>query len=165
MTARRRLLLGAIALVALVVVPLGGIAYAYWTRTGSGTGSGQNGTTVAISLTPGTPTAALYPGGSTSVVLMATNTNTSPVRIDALQLDVARGTGGFAVDAGHSGCSVAALSFTTQNNGGNGWTVPARVGVTNGTLPITLTATSLAMSTTALSACQGATFTVYLVAA
>jgi hypothetical protein len=163
MNARRRILLGAIAVVALVVVPLGGIAYAYWTRTGTGTGSGQNGTTVAISLSPGTPTAALYPGGSTSVVLTATNTNTSPVRIGALQLDVARGTGGFAVDAGHSGCSVAALSFTTQNNGGNGWTVPARVGVTNGTLPITLT-TSLAMSTTALASCQGATFTVYLVA-
>lgn len=162
MTTRRRLLLGAIAVVALVVVPLGGIAYAYWTRTGSGAGSGQSGTAVAISLSPGTPTAALYPGGSTSVVLTATNTNTSPVRIDALQLEVASGTGGFAVDAGHSGCSVAALSFATQNNAGNGWTVPARVGVTNGTLPITLT-TSLSMSTTALSACQGATFTVYLV--
>ena len=163
MNARRRLLLGAIAVVALVVVPLGGIAYAYWTRTGTGTGSGQNGTTVAISLSPGTPTAALYPGGSTSVVLTATNTNTSSVRVDALQLDVARGTGGFAVDAAHSGCSVAALSYATQNNGGNGWTVPARVGVVDGTLPITLT-TSLTMSTTALTACQGATFTVYLVA-
>ena len=164
MNARRRLLLGAIAVVALVVVPLGGIAYAYWTKTGTGVWSGQNGTTVAISLSPGTPTAALYPGGSTSVVLTATNTNTSPVRIDALQLDVARGTGGFAVDAGHSGCSVAALSFTTQNNGGNGWTVPARVGAVDGTLPVTLTS-SLGMSTSAANACQGATFTVYLVAA
>ncbi len=164
MTGRRRLILGALAVVALVVVPLGGIAYAYWTKSGTGAGTGQNGTIVAISLSPGTPTAALYPGGSTSVVLTATNTNTSPVRIGALQLDTARGTNGFAVDAGHSGCSVAALSYTTQNNGGSGWTIPARVGAVNGTLAITLTS-SLAMSTSAANACQGATFTVYLVAA
>jgi hypothetical protein len=165
MNGRRRLIVfGAIAAVVLVVVPLGGAAYAYWTRNGTGTGSGTNSTAVAITLSPGTPTAALYPGGSTSVVLTATNTNTSSVRIGSLQLDTARGTGGFAVDGGHSGCSLAALSYTTQTNGGSGWNVPAKVGAVDGTLAITLTS-SLAMSTSAANACQGATFTVYLVAA
>jgi hypothetical protein len=163
MNGRRRLIVLAVAVVALVVVPLGGIAYAYWTKTGAGAGNGSNATAVAITLSPGTPTAALYPGGLTSVVLTATNTNTSAVRIGSLALDTARGTGGFAVDAGHSGCSVAALSYTTQTNGGNGWDVPAKVGAVDGTLAITL-ASSLAMSTSAANACQGATFTVYLVA-
>ena len=42
--------------------------------------------------------------------------------------------GGFAVDAGHSGCTLGTLSYTTQTNGGSGWNVPAKVGAVNGTL-------------------------------
>jgi hypothetical protein len=60
------------------------------------------------------------------------------------------------VDAAHPGCVVSTLSFTTQTNGGAGWTVPG-----NGSLPLTL-ASALSMSTSAANACQGATFTVYL---
>jgi hypothetical protein len=161
-TGRRRLALLAVLLVALGI-PVGGIAWSYWSAGGNGAGSGANGTLAAISLSPGSPTAALYPGGSTNVVLTATNSNTSIVKIGSLLLDTGQGTGGFAVDGSHSACSVAALGFTTQNNGGTGWSVPARVGVTNGTLSITLT-NALTMSASAASACQGATFTVYLVA-
>jgi len=161
-TGRRRLVLLAVLLVALGI-PVGGIAWSYWSAGGSGTGTGANGTLAAVSLSAGSPTAALYPGGSTNVVATATNSNPSAVRIGSLLLDTSQGTGGFAVDAGHSGCSVAALSYTTQSNGGAGWSVPARVGITNGTLAITLT-NALTMSASAASACQGATFTVYLVA-
>lgn len=78
-------------------------------------------------------------------------------------LDTSQGTGGLAVDTSHSGCGLATLSFTTQTNGGVGWTIPAKVGAVDGTLPITL-ANALAMSTSAANACQGASFTVYLVA-
>ena len=67
------------------------------------------------------------------------------------------------MDGGHSGCSVATLSYTTQTNGGAGWTVPARVGIVDGTLAITLS-NALSMGAGAASACQGATFTVYLAA-
>ncbi|WP_309710173.1 hypothetical protein [Pseudolysinimonas sp.] len=163
MTRRRRLaILGASAVFALVVVPVGGIALAYWGGTGGGTGTSATGDVVPVSLSGGTPPANLRPGATAHVVLTATNTNDSPVRIDSLSLDTASGTGGFAVDAGHSGCSVAVLSFTTQNNGGSGWTIPARVGVVNGTLGITLP-NAIGMSTSAANACQGATFTVYLV--
>lgn len=162
MSARRRLaLLG--ALLILLGLPVGGIAWSYWSAGGSGSGSGANGTLLALSLSPGSPTAGLYPGGSTNVVTTATNSNASAVRIGSLLLDTSQGTGGFAVDAGHSGCSVAALGYTTQSNGGAGWSVPARVGITNGTLAITLS-NALTMSASAASACQGATFTVYLVA-
>lgn len=164
MNRRRRLaILGTAAVLALVVVPVGGIAVAYWGGTGGGTGTSSTGTVVAVSLTAGTPTAGLRPGGTADIVLTASNPNTSPVRISSLALDTTRGTGGFAVDAGHSGCSVAALSYTTQTNGGSGWTIPARVGLVNGTLGVTLT-NALGMSSAAANACQGATFTVYLVA-
>ena len=64
------------------------------------------------------------------------------------------------MDGGHAGCGVAALSFTTQTNGGAGWTVPGSGRPSS----ITLT-NALSMATGAANACQGATFTVYLQAA
>lgn len=152
-----------IAALAILAIPAGGLAYAYWSGTGGGAGTGATATTVALTLSPGTPSAALYPGGQANVVLTATNTNDSIVHITSLSLNTAQGTGGFAVDGGHSGCSVAALSLTTQTNGSTGWDVPARVGVVNGTLNITMT-NAIAMTAAAADACQGATFTVYLVA-
>lgn len=150
---------------AAVVVTVGGagVAYAYWTAGGSGVAAGGTGTTVPITLTTATPTAALAPGGKSSVVLTATNSNLASVQVNSFTLDTTQGTGGFAVDAAHSGCSVSALSFTTQTNGTTGWTVPGKVGSTNGTLSVTLS-NALAMSTAASNACQGATFTVYLAA-
>ncbi|MEO7720347.1 MAG: hypothetical protein ABIS08_00360 [Pseudolysinimonas sp.] len=156
-------LMGLIALITVLTLGIGGAAYGYWRATGAGTGTGSTGTTVAVTLGPGTPSSSLYPGGQASVVLTVTNTNDSNVHISTLSLNTAQGTGGFSVDAGHAGCSVAALTFSTQSNGGAGWSVPARVGAVNGTLAITLT-NALAMSTSAADACQGATFTVYLAA-
>lgn len=158
---RKPLLL--VALLAALAIPAGGVAYAYWTAAGVGSGAGNTATTVAITLSPGTPTSTLYPGGQTGVVLTATNPNLSEVRITSLSLNTSQGTGGFSVDAGHAGCSVATLGFTTQTNGGNGWTLPARVGVVNGSLPITLS-NALTMGVAAANACQGATFTIYLAA-
>lgn len=164
MIRRHRLaILGLSAVVALVVLPVGGIAVAYWGGTGGGTGTSSTGDVVPVALTVGTPPANLRPGATSHVVLTATNANGSPVRISTLSLDTTQGTGGFAVDAGHIGCNVGALSFIPQTNGGTGWTVPARVGLVNGTLDITLN-NAIEMSASAANACQGATFTVYLVA-
>ncbi len=146
-----------------LAVGLGGIANAYWRGSGSGTGSGTTGTTVAVSVSPGTPSASLYPGGQANVVLTVSNPNASPVFIGSLMLATGQGTGGFAVDAGHSACAVATLSFTAQTNGGAGWTVPAKVGAVNGALPVTLT-NALAMGVGAANACQGANTTVYVTA-
>ena len=149
------------SLLVVLAVLLGGLAYGYWSATGSGTGSGATGTTLAVTLGPGTPAAALYPGGQANVVLAASNPNAFPVHIGSLGLDTGQGTGGFAVDAGHSGCALSTLSFTAQTNGGAGWSVPANAGVVGGTLPVTLPG-ALAMSVGAVNACQGASFTVYL---
>jgi len=153
----------ALLLAVMSLSALAGIAAAVWSAVGSGSGSGGTGTTVAVTLSPGAPTAALYPGGQTNVVLTITNSNTAPVRIGSLASDTARGSSGFSVDAGHPGCVPSTLAFTTQTNGTTGWTVPAKAGSVNGTLAVTLTS-ALAMSLGALNACQGATFTVYLIA-
>jgi hypothetical protein len=162
-----RKLLGTIAMiVAIVIVMVGGagVAYAYWSAGGAGTGFGANGTTTPLTLSSGTPTGTLLPGGSTNVILTMTNPNTARVKISSLALDTTQGTSGFSVDSGHSACTLSTLSFVTQTNAGAGWTVPGKVGTVNGTLGVTLT-NSLSMSAAAANACQGATFTVYLLGA
>ena len=133
-----------------------GAAYGYLRGTGSGSSSASSATVSAMSLSPATPTAQLYPGGQADVVLTVTNTNAARIKIGSLALDTSQGTSGFAVDGGHSGCGLGQLSLSTQTNGGSGWTVNA-----NATLSVTLT-NALSMGTAAANACQGASFTVYL---
>jgi len=153
-----------VAAASVAALGLASGAVAYWTGAGSGTATATAATvTQPLTLSPATPDAQLYPGGLASVALTATNPNPVNLRIASLSLDTGQGTGGFAVDGSHPGCGLGALSFTTQNNGGNGWVVPRRVGAVNGELSITLS-NSLAMAATAANACQGATFTVYLIA-
>ena len=97
------------------------------------------------------------------MTLTVSNPNLSSVTVPSLSLDTTRGSGGYTVDAAHSTCTFAALTYTSQDNGGAGWAVPARVGSTNGTLAITLPS-ALSMGTDSPSSCQGATFTLYLTA-
>jgi len=160
-TPRRLLRAGIVVL--LVGVVGAGVASAYWTASGGGAGSATTRTAVAVTLSLGTPTASLYPGGQANVVLSVSNPNAASVFVASLALDVSGGTGGLAVDTGHSGCALATLSFTTQTNAGAGWTVPAESGGVDGTLPVTLT-NALSMDVSAANACQGASFTVYLAA-
>lgn len=147
--------------VSLCVAASGGAAYAFWKAGGSGTGAAGTGTTTGLTLSTGTAASGLYPGTSRTVLVAATNPNRSAIVVPSLVLDTGQGSGGFAVDAGHSACTLTALSFAPQTNGGIGWTVPAKVGSTNGSLAISLPS-GLAMSADAANACQGATFTAYL---
>jgi hypothetical protein len=153
-TARARITL----VVCLVLLVLGGAALAYWKVSGGGSATATTGTTVNLTLSPGTPTAQLYPGGSAGVVLTITNPNVGPVRVGSIALDTAQGSSGFAVDGAHSACGLGALSYATQTNDGSGWTLAG-----GGSVPITL-ANALSMTSSAANACQGATFTVYLTA-
>ena len=156
-----RTLLGIVLAVPAVV--LCDVAAAYWSGSGIGTGTGETGSSAAVTLSAGAPAAAPHPGGQSDVTLTVSNPNESPVQIGSFSLDTSQGTDGFAVDAGHAGCAVATLTFTTQTNSGTGWTVPAKIDEVNGTLPITLP-DALAMGGGAADACQSATFTVYLAA-
>lgn len=140
---------------------LAAAAVAYWTSAGAGAGSGTTETPLAIVLSAGTPSGELYPGGSADVAVLATNPNPFSLRLGSLSLDTSRGSAGFAVDVGHASCDLGALSFTAQNNGGAGWTIPPRVGAVNGSIALDLTA-AVAMDTSAVDACQGASFVVHL---
>jgi ferric-dicitrate binding protein FerR (iron transport regulator) len=157
---RNRLAVGAIV---VAVVCAGGVALAYWTASGIGSGAATTGSAAAVTLNPGSPDLDLYPGGQADVTLAVSNPNTTALIIGSLVLDPTQGTGGFAVDAGHSSCDVSTLSFTTQTNAGAGWQVPAKIGTTNGVLAVDLP-NALAMTLDASNACQGAQFSVYLVA-
>lgn len=134
-------------------------ALGYWTSTGSGSASASVSNPDPVTLAPGSPTGLLYPGTLADVAVEITNPNPFPVNVPSLVLDTGRGSGGFAVDGGLSGCGVSALSYTTQDNGGLGWTVPAA-----GTPPeLSLDlADAIGLATGAATECQGATFTIYL---
>jgi hypothetical protein len=149
---------------AAILVVLVAVALAYWTGAGSGAGTTTLDNPQALTLSPGTPSTNVSPGASAAVATVASNPNLYTVHITSISLDTAQGTGGFAVDGGHSGCVLSTLGFTTQTNGGSGWTVPAKVGSTNGSLSIQMTS-ALTMSAGAADACQGASFTVHLAAA
>lgn len=161
MSSRNRGRLAALLSLFLVTVLAGRAAHAYWRAAGSGTGAGATGTTVALVLSPGQPGANLYPGGTSTVVLTASNPGTAIVRITSLVLDTSQGTGGLTVDPSHAGCAPSALGFTTQTNGGAGWSVPARTGAVDATLAISLV-DAIWLNVDAADACQGVQATVYL---
>lgn len=152
MVATRRLVRLGLPIVASLAIAGG--ASAYLSSVGSGGGAGQ----VAISLSNltvsgGADTQSLLPTGTASgdVAVTLVNSNAARVHVGSLLLDASQGTGGFSANA-----AACALSFNTQTNGGNGWTIPA-----NGTLPVDLIG-SVTMGTGAASSCQGQSFTVYL---
>ncbi len=152
----------AVAGAVLATLLVGPWSAAHWSTSGTGSGSAASGdATAALVVGVGTPSSQVWPGGSSDVALTLSNPNTAPVHISSLVLDTSRGTGGFTVDAGHSGCPVASLGFATQTNAGTGWTVPKRSGAVDGQLPLSLSG-SLTMTVGAANACQGATFSVYL---
>jgi len=149
------------AVLALAILAALGVAAtvgAFWSGPGSGTGTLPAESVAAVTLVPGTATTELYPGTSGDVAVSIVNDNTYRVYVGSLVLDTTQGTGGFSVTGGQPGCDPSALSYTAQSNSGAGWFVPA-----GSTLALDL-ANAIALDTTAASACQDATFVVYLVA-
>jgi hypothetical protein len=141
----------------LALVACGG-ALAYYTSAGGGSGSASVGTPAELTISASSPAdGLLYPDGTGEVDATISNPNNFPVRVNSLVL----GSAGIEVDGGHSDCDTSALHYTSQSNGGAGWSVPARVGTTDGTLELKL-AGAISMDASAADACQGATFTISL---
>jgi hypothetical protein len=147
---------------AVVALALAAGSFAYLSSVGRGSGGTATDTVQPITISPGTPSQQLYPGGSSDVALTLANPNTAQLVIPALAVDPGQGTNGFAVDAAHAslGCSAAdaQLAFAPQSVDA---TVPARVGATDGSIVLDLQQ-ALTMGVGAADACQGASFTVYL---
>jgi hypothetical protein len=132
-----------------------GVAIAAWTTGGSGSGAAQAGSAVSMTISAGTPSSSLYPGGSADVAATISNPNPYPVHVSSIALGAVAASGG---------CNTGSITVTSpQTNGVSGWDVPARVGAVNGSLNVDL-ANAIAMDNTATDACQGATFTVALTA-
>lgn len=86
----RKLTRKTVAVAAVAVLLSGGVAFAYWTAGGSGTGSAATGTNVAISAVQTTVVTAMSPGGAAQTLSgNFTNTNTSPVYVATVTASIA----------------------------------------------------------------------------
>ncbi|HVY11916.1 MAG TPA: hypothetical protein VHB18_17395 [Mycobacteriales bacterium] len=65
-----------------------GVAFAYWTQGGSGTGAAVTGSTSNVTVVSTTPTSSLYPGGSVALSGKFDNPNPGSVRIGTVTATV-----------------------------------------------------------------------------
>lgn len=157
----RQVLVFVTVAVSPLLVPAG--AFAHLSVPGWATTGGAGGTPQLLVVGPGVPTALLAPGLRADVAVVIENPNRRVVHLGALVLDTGDGAKGLAVDPGHAGCNLAALSYSSQSNSGRGWTVEPRTRWTTGSLSVDLT-DALYMASWAPRDCEGASFTVYLAA-
>jgi hypothetical protein len=138
----------------VVFVMMTGVAVAYFTSQGSGTGTAAVGNSSNVTLL-GTVASTLYPGTSSTVTFTVDNLSPGAELVNAIHL------ASITPDAGHSGCS------TVITGGNPDFAMPDVVA--NQDFPhgngqaVTATGT-LTMNDTGVSqnACQGATLTLNL---
>jgi hypothetical protein len=142
------------ALGCTVALAVGGVALAYFTSSGSGTGSASVGSSSAVTL-HATISSSLYPGSSSPVTFTVDNPSSGVQRVGTVSLS------SITVDAAHSSCS------TTITGGNPDFTmaaVPVNQVVTPGNGQSVAATGTLAMNETGVNqdACQGATLTLHL---
>ena len=141
-------------LLAMLGVTLGftavGVALAQWLASGDGEGRATAGVSQGLTLTPGTPSTLLFPGGTGDVAVTVSNPNPFPVEVASFALD---GT----ITSDTLGCDPSNHGVTFTDQAGI-WTVPG-----SGSLDVNL-AGAVAMAADSAAACQGANFTVPLAA-
>jgi len=104
---RKRILVPVVTLVALAVA---GIAVAFFTASGTGSGTASVGTDAGVTITDVTIADALYPGGSSTVRFTINNASSdTAVKVDKVVADTAFGTTG--VDGLARGCAPADFTF------------------------------------------------------
>jgi hypothetical protein len=94
-------------IVVVAVLAIGGVAYAYWTQGGSGSGSATAGTTSGITVNQTGAPSGLYPGGpAVGLAGTFTNPNPGPVSISSVTAAV-QAFALHAVDATKPDCTQA----------------------------------------------------------
>jgi hypothetical protein len=89
---RKRVLVPVAAVMALAVA---GVALAYFTSSGTGSGTASVGTDAGVTISPVTINATLYPGGSSSVDFTVNNTSTdTSAKVGKVVADTSAGTNG-----------------------------------------------------------------------
>jgi hypothetical protein len=146
---------------AVAALGVGGmIAYAAWTSSGSGSGTVSARSASALVVADGSAVNTLYPTGKADLKVTLTNNNAYNVNVTSIVLGaLASGSptaAAISVDGGHSSCNVAEVTYTAP-------TITGLVVGANSTTTVTLTQ-ALSMSNNANDNCQGATFTVPVIA-
>lgn len=152
---------GKLAAAFVAVLVAAGAASAYWSNGGQGSGTETAGSTQAVTLYPGTPAQLLYPGTSTKVAVEITNPNDIPVNVPSLVLDINAGDSNSGFTTDQSGCDGTEFQYLTQDNGGDGWTVPANADHWV-VPPSTITDDAVTLSVNAANNCQNANVHVFL---
>ena len=140
----------------VATLALGGIAFAYFTDSGSGTGTASVGSSTPIDLV-GTITGTLYPAGdAASVSVLVTNLGSGSQHVDDVHLDSITSDAGPTCDVSVDGLNPA---FSMSD-------IPVDTTLTkSGTLGDNVTKVgSLQMNDTGISQddCQGAELTLHL---
>jgi hypothetical protein len=126
---------------------VGGIAFAAWTATGTGSGNAQATSANALTTSVATTTGQLFPNGTGDLVITINNSNGYPVNITSISPN-----GAATTTPTNAACDLSTgVSYLTQN--GN-WYVPA-----SGSATFTL-ANAVSMSNASDNACQGKKFTI-----
>lgn len=153
----------AVAMVAAAVVTGSGTAGVLWAAHGDAEATTPTQRASGLSVSLAAPTAHLYPGGSSDVVLTLLNSTTEDVHVDSLSIDADQGVAGFSADAGHAGCDLSAFTFVTTSNHGLGWEADGSDGGGPGATAVTLPG-ALTMRLDAADSCQGVSVMIDLVA-
>jgi hypothetical protein len=143
---RNRKLVALLATLALATTAVAG--YAFWTTTGSGTGSATNASANGTIVLHASFADGLYPGGSTTVSFTADNAGASNLQVRTITTD--------SITTDKPACDVADFSILPVTSGTNvlaGATGQALVGT--GTLKFANTAVNQ-------DECKGAVVTLHL---
>jgi predicted ribosomally synthesized peptide with SipW-like signal peptide len=147
MRRRSLLLFGAVA--ALVLGLSGGAAFAYFTSSGSGSGTANAGTvsSVTVEAATGLVSNQLQPGTSGDLLITINNPNSTALKLVSVSQN------GSVTVAGGSSCTGATSGVTIPTQSGLTLTIPT------GTATVVVP-DGAAMSTSSASGCQGASFQV-----
>lgn len=143
----------AIAALTVLLVGVGGAAYAYWTNQGSGTGTGTTGTNQALTINQTSTVTGLAPGAPAQPLNgNFSNPNTGPVYVNAVT--VAIGTVTKATGAPAGTCDASDYTIA-----GSPVTIAAQVPAGNNVAPFTGATVAFNNKATNQDACKGATLT------
>lgn len=149
---RRALVIGATS----AVVMGGGVAFAYWSANGTGSGAATAGTALAVNgsvKAVQSSSTLLYPGGSAPLIVNVHNPNSFSVNVTGLSL--AAGTKPDGVSGGQSSCTATSSGVTLI--AGNATGLPQSVGAgSDATFTIP---GGVAMAIGSDNGCQSASFT------
>jgi hypothetical protein len=99
----RKRVLAALSVVSILVVAVA--AYAYWTTSGSGSGSATAGSDAGVTVA-GDPANGIYPGGSSAVTTVITNSSsTQAQQVSNLHVTI-------SIDSTHATAGCDAADFT-----------------------------------------------------